>query len=213
MQDLKPLHDAILNGDAPTARSVTEQAIAAGAKAMDLVNNAMVPAMAEVGRRFECEDFFVPDLLLAARAMKSALEPLKPLLAASDAPRAGRVVIGTVKGDLHEIGKNLVAAMLEGSGFEVFDLGVDVSPEKFAKAASEQNADIVAMSALLTTTMGSMRSTIESLKAAGIRDRVKVLIGGAPISQKYADDIGADGFADNAVSAVTLARQVLTRAA
>ncbi len=213
MQDLKPLHDAILNGDAQTARSVTEKAIADGIKAMDLVNTAMVPAMAEVGRRFECEDFFVPDLLLAARAMKSALEPLKPLLAAGDVPRAGRVVIGTVKGDLHEIGKNLVAAMLEGSGFEVFDLGVDVSPERFAKEACERKADIVAMSALLTTTMGSMRTTIESLKAAGIRDRVKVLIGGAPISQKYADDIGADGFADNAVSAVSLARQVLIRAA
>lgn len=213
MQDLQPLHEAILTGDAKAARAFTEQAIAAGARAMDLVDRAMVPAMAEVGRRFESEEYFVPDLLLAARAMKSALEPLKPLLAASDVPRAGRVVIGTVKGDLHEIGKNLVAAMFEGSGFEVYDLGVDVSPERFANEARDRQADIVAMSALLTTTMGAMRATIEGLTKAGIRDRVKVLIGGAPISQKYADDIGADGFADNAVGAVALARQVLKRVA
>ncbi len=213
MQDLQPLHEAILTGDAKTAREFTDKAIAAGAKAMELVDGAMVPAMTEVGRRFEAEEYFVPDLLLAARAMKAALEPLKPLLAASDVPRAGRVVIGTVKGDLHEIGKNLVAAMFEGSGFEVFDLGVDVSPERFASEARDRKADIVAMSALLTTTMGSMRATIESLKSAGIRDQVKVLIGGAPISKKYAEDIGADGFADNAVGAVALARQVLRRAA
>lgn len=213
MQNLQPLYEAILTGDAKTAREFTDTAISAGTKAMALVDEAMVPAMAEVGRRFESEEYFVPDLLLAARAMKAALEPLRPLLAAGDVPRAGRVVIGTVKGDLHEIGKNLVAAMFEGSGFEVYDLGVDVSPERFAKEAKEKEADIVAMSALLTTTMSAMRATIESLKTAGIRDRVKVLIGGAPISQKYAEDIGADGFADNAVGAVTLARQVLRRAA
>ena len=213
MQDLQALHDAILNGDAKAARALTDQALAAGAGAMDLVNGAMVPAMTEVGRRFECEEYFVPDLLLAARAMKAALEPIRPLLAAVGGTRLGRVVIGTVKGDLHEIGKNLVAAMLEGSGFEVFDLGVDVAPERFAAEAKAREADIVAMSALLTTTMGAMRATIEALKAAGLRERVKVLVGGAPISQKYADDIGADGFSDNAVAAVTLARRVLAKAA
>lgn len=213
MQDLQALHDAILNGDAKAARTLTDQALAAGAGAMDLVNGAMVPAMTEVGRRFECEEYFVPDLLLAARAMKAALEPIRPLLAAVGGTRLGRVVIGTVKGDLHEIGKNLVAAMLEGSGFEVFDLGVDVAPERFAAEAKAREADIVAMSALLTTTMGAMRATIEALKAAGLRERVKVLVGGAPISQKYADDIGADGFSDNAVAAVTLARRVLAKAA
>lgn len=213
MYDLQPLHDAILAGDAKAARELTDKALASGVGGMDLVNGAMVPAMTEVGRRFECEEYFVPDLLLAARAMKAALEPIRPLLAASGAPRVGRVVIGTVKGDLHEIGKNLVAAMLEGSGFEVYDLGVDVAPEKFAAKVKEHDADIVAMSALLTTTMGAMRSTIDALKAAGVRERVKVLVGGAPISQKYADDIGADGFSDNAVAAVALARQVLAKAA
>jgi 5-methyltetrahydrofolate--homocysteine methyltransferase len=213
MQDLQPLHDAILAGDAKAAREQTDKALASGVEAMSLVNGAMVPAMTEVGRRFECEEYFVPDLLLAARAMKAALEPIRPLLAASGAARVGRVVIGTVKGDLHEIGKNLVAAMLEGSGFEVYDLGVDVAPEKFAAEARERDADIVAMSALLTTTMGAMRATIEALRAAGLRERVKVLVGGAPISQKYADDIGADGFSDNAVAAVALARQVLAKAA
>ncbi len=209
MQDLQSLHDAILNGDAKAARALTDQAIAGGAQAMEVVDGAMVPAMTEVGRRFECEEYFVPDLLLAARAMKAALEPIKPLLSSSGAPRVARVVIGTVKGDLHEIGKNLVAAMLEGGGFEVFDLGVDVSPERFVSEARDREADIVAMSALLTTTMGAMRKTVEGLRAAGIRDRVKVLVGGAPISQQYSDDIGADGFTDNAVGAVRLARQVL----
>lgn len=213
MNDLQPLHQAILTGDAKTARALTDQALAAGVPALNLVNGAMVPAMAEVGRRYEAEEYFVPDLLLAARAMKAALEPLRPLLAAGGVPRAGRVVIGTVKGDLHEIGKNLVAAMLEGSGFEVFDLGVDVAPERFAREVAEKQADIVAMSALLTTTMNSMRATIETLRTAGVRDRVKVLIGGAPVSQKFADDIGADGYTDNAVGVVALAKRVLQAAA
>ncbi len=212
MHDLQPLHEAILTGDAKNARTRTDEALAAGVQALDVVNQAMVPAMTEVGRRFETEEYFVPDLLLAARAMKAALEPIRPLLAAGDVPRAGRVVIGTVKGDLHEIGKNLVAAMLEGSGFEVYDLGVDVAPERFAREVRERNANIVAMSALLTTTMGAMKTTIDVLKSSGVRDQVKVLIGGAPISQKYADDIGADGFSDNAVAAVALARKVLARA-
>lgn len=209
MKDLNPLYEAILTGEAKAARAFVDEAVAAGTPALDLVDRAMIPAMAEVGRRFEAEEYFVPDLLLAARAMKAALEPLRPLLASSGVPRAGRVVIGTVQGDLHEIGKNLVAAMLEGSGFEVFDLGVDVAPERFVREAGERRADIVAMSALLTTTMGAMRSTIESLRAAGIRDRVKVLVGGAPVSSKFAEDIGADGFTDNAVGVVALARRVL----
>lgn len=213
MHDLKSLHDAILTGDAKAAKELTEAALAAGTDPMDLVNQAMMPAMSEVGRRFECEDFFVPDLLLAARAMKAALDPIRPLLAAGKDQRLGRVVIGTVKGDLHEIGKNLVAAMLEGSGFEVFDLGVDVSAERFAQAIQERQPNIVAMSALLTTTMGSMKSTIESLKAAGLRDRVKILVGGAPISQSFAESIGADGFSDSAVGAVATARRVLGLAA
>jgi 5-methyltetrahydrofolate--homocysteine methyltransferase len=209
MPDLQPLHDAILNGDAKTAKSITEQALAAGVEPLKLVQEYMVPAMAEVGRRFECNDYFVPELLLAARAMKGALELIRPLLTASGVQPVGRVAVGTVKGDLHDIGKNLVAAMLEGGGYEVVDLGVNVSPEQFVTAVKEKNVQIVALSALLTTTMPSMKTTIEALKQAGVRDQVKVLIGGAPITQRYADEIGADGFGDSAAGAVALAKQVM----
>ncbi len=209
MEDLKKLHNAILDGDATAAHEITEKALAAGTDPMRLVNDYMIPAMAEVGRRFECNEFFVPELLIAARAMKSALGLVRPLLAASGAQPAGRVVVGTVKGDLHDIGKNLVAAMLEGNGFEVIDLGVNVSPEQFIVGVKEKGANVVAMSALLTTTMPAMRTTIDALKAAGVRDKVKILIGGAPITQKYADEIGADGYSDNAVGAVAVAKKVL----
>ncbi len=209
MEDLKKLHDAILDGDATAAHDITEKALAAGVDPMRLVNDYMIPAMGEVGRRFECNEFFVPELLIAARAMKSALGLVRPLLAASGAQPAGRVAVGTVKGDLHDIGKNLVAAMLEGNGFEVIDLGVNVSPEQFIATVKEKGANIIAMSALLTTTMPAMRTTVEALKQAGVRDQVKVLIGGAPITQKYADEIGADGYSDNAVGAVSEAKKVL----
>ena len=209
MQNLSSLHEAILNGDAKTARSVTEQALAAGVAPLKLVQEYMVPAMGEVGRRFECNEFFVPELLLAARAMKGALELIRPLLTASGVEPVGRVAIGTVKGDLHDIGKNLVAAMFEGGGYEVIDLGVNVAPEQFVAAVKEKNARIVALSALLTTTMPSMKTTIEALKQAGVRDQVKVLIGGAPITQRYADEIGADGFGDSAAGAVGLANKVM----
>ena len=212
MQELKALHDAVLSGDAKASRELTEKALAAGVDPLKLVNEHMVPAMDEVGRRFECNEYFVPELLISARAMKSALELIRPLLVARGDEPVGRVVIGTVKGDLHDIGKNLVAAMLEGGGFEVIDLGVNVSPEQFVAAVKERNAQVVAMSALLTTTMPSMRSTVEALKHAGVRDRVKVLIGGAPITQKYADEIGADGYSDNAPAAVGLAKKHLGRA-
>lgn len=211
MEDLKKLHDAILDGDATAAHEITEKALAAGVEPMRLVNDYMIPAMGEVGRRFECNEFFVPELLIAARAMKSALGLVRPLLAASGAQPAGRVAVGTVKGDLHDIGKNLVAAMLEGGGFEVVDLGVNVTPDTFIAAVKSKNANIVAMSALLTTTMPSMKSTIEAFKQAGLRDQVKILIGGAPITQKYADEIGADGYSDNAVTAVALAKQAITK--
>lgn len=212
MQDLQALHDAILTGDAKTAREVTEKALAAGADPLTLVNQYMIPAMAEVGRRYECNEYFVPELLISARAMKASLELIRPLLVASGREPAGRVAIGTVKGDLHDIGKNLVAAMLEGGGFEVIDLGVNVAPEQFVAAVKEKKAQIVAMSALLTTTMPSMKSTIEALEAAGVRDRVKVLVGGAPITQRFADEIGADGYSENAPGAVTLARRALSLA-
>lgn len=209
MVELSRLHDAILTGNAQTARSLTEQALAEGHPAIALVNQFMVPAMDEVGRRFETHEYFVPELLLSARAMKASLELIRPLLAAQGAKPLGRVAIGTVKGDLHDIGKNLVAAMLEGGGFEVIDLGVNVAPERFVQSVLENNVQIVALSALLTTTMPSMKTTLDSLAAAGLRDRVKVLIGGAPVTEEYARQIGADGFTDNAAAAVALARKQL----
>lgn len=209
MQDLTKLSEAIIGGDAQTARSITEQALSEGVPAIKLVNEYMIPAMNEVGRRFDCNEYFVPELLLSARAMKAALELIRPILAKSGVKPVGRVVIGTVKGDLHDIGKNLVAAMLEGGGFEVIDLGVNVAPEKFVDVVKNMGANIVAMSALLTTTMPAMKTTIDALKKAGVRDSVKVLIGGAPVTQKYADEIGADGYSENAPGAVVLARKVL----
>lgn len=213
MVDLKKLHDAILNGDAKTAKAVTEEALAANADPLELVQKYMVPAMDEVGKRFECEEYFVPELLLAARAMKSSLELIRPLLVASGAEPAGRVVIGTVKGDLHDIGKNLVSAMLEGGGFEVFDLGADVAPQKFVDAVKERKPQLVCLSALLTVTMPSMKTTIQALKEAGLRGDVKVLVGGAPVTEQFAREIGADGYGENATSAVSLARKMVAAAA
>jgi corrinoid protein of di/trimethylamine methyltransferase len=209
MIDLKKLHDAVLTGDAKGAKATTEQALAAGIEPLKLVQDYMMPAMAEVGRRFESNDFFVPELLLSARAMKAALELIRPLLVASGVQPVGRVALGTVKGDLHDIGKNLVGAMLEGGGYEVIDLGVNVPPEQFVAAVKEKHANIVAMSALLTTTMPAMRTTIEALQQAGVRQQVKVLVGGAPISQKHADEIGADGYSESAAGAVAAAKRVM----
>jgi corrinoid protein of di/trimethylamine methyltransferase len=213
MTDLKQLYEAVVSGDAKGTRSLTEQALAEGVDPIKLVNEYMIPAMDEVGRRFESNEYFVPELLISARAIKGALELVRPLLAARGDQPLGRVAIGTVKGDLHDIGKNLVASLLEGGGFEVIDLGVNVAPEKFIASINEKNANIIAMSALLTTTMPAMKTTIEALKQAGVRDKVKVLIGGAPITQKYADEIGADGYSENAVGAVALAKKSLAAAA
>ena len=206
MPDLKPLFDAILTGDAKTAKAVTGNALAEGVAPLALVQDTMMPAMDEVGRRFEANEYFVPELLLAARAMKSALELIRPLLAAGGVQPAGRVVIGTVKGDLHDIGKNLVAAMLEGGGYDIVDLGVNVDPAKFVAAVKEKNAGIVALSALLTTTMPAMKTTIDALTAAGLRGQVKVMVGGAPVTAEYAREIGADGFSRSAAGAVEAAR-------
>ena len=206
---MSDLYDAILNGQAPAAAAAANRALAEGRSALDLVQHEMVPAMDEVGRRFECEDYFVPELLLAARAMKAALAPIRPLLAASGAQPAGRVVIGTVKGDLHDIGKNIVSAMLEGGGFEVIDLGADVAPRAFVEAAATHHANLVCLSTLLTVTMPSMRSTVEAFTAAGLRGQVKVMVGGAPVTQRYADEIGADGYGDNAAAAVAVARRLV----
>ncbi len=209
MENLSKLYDAIVEGYPKQAHTVTEQALAEKVDPQVLINEYMIPAMDEMGRRFQACEVYFPDLLVSARAMKSALDLIQPLLSARGSEPAGRIVIGTVKGDLHDIGKNLVAVMLEGGGFEVIDLGVDATPEKFIEVVRERNAHIVAMSALLTTTMVGMKTTIDALKAAGVRDRVKVIIGGAPITQQYADSIGADGYSSNAIGAVALARKLL----
>jgi 5-methyltetrahydrofolate--homocysteine methyltransferase len=211
--DLTKLFDAVVSGDATAARAITEQALEAGVDPLILVNQHMAPAMDEVGRRFERCDYFVPELLLSARAMKSTLEIIRPLLVASGVESAGCVVVGTVKGDLHDIGKNLVAAMLEGGGFDVVDLGVNVSPERFVEAAREKKAKIIAMSALLTTTMLSMKNTIEAVRQAGLREGLTILIGGAPITEKFAKEIGADAYGATAVDAVALARKAVGAAA
>jgi 5-methyltetrahydrofolate--homocysteine methyltransferase len=209
MAQSKELYDAILNGDAKKAHAATEAALAAGAVPLQLISESMGPAMDEVGRLFEAEEYFVPELLLAGRAMRSALEILRPLMTASGQKLATKVVIGTVKGDLHDIGKNIVGSMLEGSGFEVIDLGSDVSPEKFVSAVMEQKPQIVCMSALLTVTMPAMKTTIDALTNAGVRTNVKVLIGGAPVTSQYAKEIGADGYSENASGAVGLVRNLL----
>ena len=209
MPNFKQLYDAVVGGDAKATRALTQQALAEGIDPLELVNEYMVPAMGEVGRRFECNEYFVPELLISARAMKAALELIRPLLTARGYKPVGRVAVGTVKGDLHDIGKNLVASLLEGGGFEVIDLGVNVAPETFIAAIKEKQANVIAMSALLTTTMPAMKTTIDALERAGMRSQVKVLIGGAPITQKYAEEIGADGYAENAVGAVALAKKAV----
>lgn len=211
MSETTELYDAILNGNAKKADAATRAALEAGQNPSELVQKQMIPAMDEVGRRFECNEYFVPELLIAARAMKTALELITPHLVAAGAEPAGRVVIGTVQGDLHDIGKNLVASMLEGGGFQVIDLGVDVPPERFVEAAKEKDGTIIALSALLTTTMTMMKRVIEALDQAGIRAKTKVMIGGAPITQQYADEIGADGYSDNASAAVSLARRLTSK--
>jgi 5-methyltetrahydrofolate--homocysteine methyltransferase len=208
MSDYSELYNAILTGNAKKAEEVTKAAIAAKADASELVQKYMIPAMDEVGKRFECNEYFVPELLIAARAMKTSLELITPLLSDAGVEPVGRVVIGTVQGDLHDIGKNLVASMLEGGGFKVVDLGVDVPPERFVEAAKEKDGTIIALSALLTTTMTMMKNVIQALDKAGIRKTTRVIIGGAPITQQYADEIGADGYSDNASTAVALARKL-----
>lgn len=206
---LQPLYEAIVAGKLESAVEVTRQAIAEGVAPQMIINNYMIKAMGEVGQRFQDGKAFVPQLLMAGRAMKGALELLKPLLAGSASTTIGKIVIGTVKGDLHDIGKNLVASMLEGCGFEVINIGIDVTCDKFVEAVKENHADILCMSALLTTTMTYMKEVIQALEEAGIRNQVKVMIGGAPVSQGFADEIGADGYSDNANTAVAVAKELI----
>lgn len=208
-ETLKAVYDGVVEGDNASVQQNVAQLLDAGTSASSILNDALIPAMAEVGRLFEEGEYFIPEMLISARAMKSAMALLKPHLQQSDVKFTGKVVIGTVKGDLHDIGKNLVGLMLEGAGFQVKDLGSDVPPEKYVEAVNETGADIVAMSALLTTTMVQMKATIAALEAAGVRDRVKVMVGGAPVTDNFARQIGADGYAPDASRAVAVAKELL----
>jgi len=205
------IKNAIIDGQAAMVMEKVETALKQGLNPVDILNSGMVDAMSEVGQSFERGESFVPEMLLAARAMQSGLAILRPSLVKVDFKATGKVAICTVKGDLHDIGKNLVSMMLEGAGFEILDLGTDVAPEKIVAEVKEFSPDIVALSALLTTTMPNMKATIEALKAAGLRDKVKVIIGGAPVTEAYAHQIGADGFSPNAARAVIVAKDLIRK--
>ncbi len=206
---LETIYDAVLRGDAPTTAADVQAALDSGASAEEVLHQACIPAMTEVGRLFEAGDKFIPEMMIAARAMQAAVNILQPLLMEAEVEVLGTVVLGTVVGDLHDIGKNLVGMMLEGAGFQIIDLGTDVAPETFVKVVQEHNPDVVAMSALLTTTMVSVTATMEALIEAGVRDKVKVIIGGAPITQEFADKVGADGFAGDAGGAPRVVKALL----
>jgi 5-methyltetrahydrofolate--homocysteine methyltransferase len=208
-QLLTDIHQGIIEGNAKIVPQKVQEALDAGIAPEKILNEAMIAAMSEVGRLYEQGEYFVPEMLISARAMKQGLAVLKPHLVSANVKPVGKVVAGSIQGDLHDIGKNLVALMLEGAGFEIQDLGVDVSPQKFVEAVRLGGVNIIAMSALLTTTMPRMRDTVEALKAAGLRDKVKVIIGGAPITEAYAREIGADGYAPDASHAVALAKSLL----
>ncbi|MBI5031034.1 MAG: corrinoid protein [Chloroflexi bacterium] len=206
---LQVIYDGVANGEQKVVTDGVQAALDAGIDAATILNDAMIAAMGYVGNQFECGEYFVPEMLISARAMKSGLALLRPALIAANVKSAGKVVVGTVQGDLHDIGKNLVAMMLEGAGFEVVDLGVDVSPQKFVDAIKEHQPNFVGLSALLTTTMPKMKSTIDALNAAGIRPNVKVMIGGAPVTQRYATEIGADIFSPDAATAARRAKEAM----
>lgn len=206
---IKEIYDAVVNGNASTVKTRVQAALDAGTDLEALLNEGMIAPMKEVGELFESGEYFVPEMLISARAMQAGMTLLRPVLLSKDIKPLGKVVIGTVKGDLHDIGKNLVSMMLEGAGFEMVDLGTDVSPEKFLEAIQQHQPDIVGMSALLTTTMSNMEKTLQHLKENQVRDQVKVIIGGAPVTQAYSETIGADGYAPDANQAATLARQLV----
>ncbi len=209
MNNLEIIHDSIVGGKMEPAIEATRAAVAEGINPQDIISNSMIKAMEEIGARFQEGKAYVPELLMAARAMKGALEIIKPLLAGDKPATIGKIAIGTVSGDLHDIGKNLVASMFEGCGFEVINLGVNVSADKFVETVEKEKVDIICLSALLTTTMNYMRTVIDALKAAGLRDKVKVMVGGAPVNEKFAMEIGADAYTDNANSAVIVAKQLV----
>lgn len=206
---LEEIREGIMDGDMQLVQDKVNEALEADVEAPVILRQGLIPAMAEVGRLFEAGEYFVPEVLIAARAMKAGLTILQPKLVEADVEPVGTVAAGTVKGDLHDIGKNLVCMMLEGAGFEIVDLGTDVSPESFVDAVKNQGVDLIAMSALLTTTMPNMQTTLDALQEAGVRDKVGVMVGGAPVTQAYADEIGADGYAADASRAATLAKELV----
>jgi len=209
MASFETLNNSVIAGNVSQVAEGTRAALAAGRDPIDIINKGLIGGMNVVGQRFKAGDMYVPEVLMAAKAMAAGVEIVKPLIAEGDLPTAGKVVVGTVKGDLHDIGKNLVCMMMESSGFQVINIGVDVSPEKFAEAVREHKPQVVGMSALLTTTMLAMKDTIEVLKEEGLRDSVKIIIGGAPVTADFANEIGADGFAPDAASATELAEKLL----
>jgi 5-methyltetrahydrofolate--homocysteine methyltransferase len=208
MAEFEAIKQAVITGKVAQVKEQVQAVLAAGTTAQAVLDQALIPAMDVVGEKFSCHEYYIPEMLISARAMQAGIGILKPLLAAAGSKPRGKVVIGTVKGDLHDIGKNLVALMLQGGGFEVVDLGADVKPEKFVQAVQESGADFVMMSALLTTTMLSMKDTVEALKTAGVREKVKVAVGGAPVTQRFCDEIGADFYSANATGAVAKAREL-----
>ncbi|MBK6871512.1 MAG: corrinoid protein [Kineosporiaceae bacterium] len=208
---LKALYDETLVGNKPRVIELTQQGLEIGMTPESLLFDALIPSLEEVGARFERGDFFVPEMLIAGKAMSAALDLLRPLLANTGAETVGTYVMGTVKGDVHDIGKNLVNIMLEGAGFHVIDLGVQVPPEKFIAAIQEYKPDIVGMSAFLTTTMPMFKANINALEKAGLRDSVIVMVGGAPVTQEYADAVGADGYAPDAATTVRRAKDLIQR--
>jgi 5-methyltetrahydrofolate--homocysteine methyltransferase len=210
-QELQEISDAIIAGNLPEIKDKVQRALDDGNDASEILNDAMIGGMREVGRRFESGKYFVPEMLLSARTMKAGVAVLEPHLKKQDLPTAGKVLAGTVQGDLHDIGKNLVCMMLQGVGFEIQDLGTNVSPERFVDSIQSFQPDLVVLSALITTTMPAMKSTIETLRKAGVRDNVKVMVGGAPITQDYANAIGADGFAPDASRAVRVAQELIAQ--
>ena len=210
MSVLSKISSCVIEGNLNDIQGLTNQALGEGLSAKDILDQGLMPGMDHVGVEFKAGNMFVPEVLRSAKTMSSAMEILKPILSESGVEMVGKVVLGTVKGDLHDIGKNLVGMMCEGAGFEVIDLGKDISPEDFVEAVKEYNPNIVGMSALLTTTMRSMESTIKALEEAGLRDKVKVMVGGAPVTKDFAEKIGADGYASNAAAAAEMATKFVT---
>jgi len=211
MSVLEDLSASVISGNAAKTEEFTTSALSSGLASVDVLTKGLIAGMNVVGAKFKNNEFYVPEVLIAARAMNAGMKILRPKLAETGVKPEAKFVVGTVKGDLHDIGKNLVAMMMEGAGFEVIDLGVDVTPDKFVDAIKTNNAELIGMSALLTTTMLNMKDTITALNSSGLRDKVKVLVGGAPLTQSFSDEIGADGYAPDAASAVDLARQLLAK--